>query len=65
MQINDPLLNIREVSALIHKSVPSVYRDVSLGLLPKPIKLGGSARWPQSEILDVIEKAKASRGVAA
>jgi predicted DNA-binding transcriptional regulator AlpA len=65
MQITDPLLNIREVSALIRKSVPSVYRDVHNGIIPKPIKLGGASRWPQSEILDVIERAKAERGVAA
>lgn len=42
-------------------SLPSVFRRVAAGDLPRPIKLGASSRWPQSEILAVIEAAKAAR----
>ena len=65
MQITDPLLKVHEVAWVRGTSIPTVYRHVQKGILPKPIKLGGSARWPQSEILASIEKAKAARGVAA
>ncbi|WP_458358887.1 helix-turn-helix transcriptional regulator [Tabrizicola fusiformis] len=29
--------------------------------VPRPVKLGGLSRWPLSEILAVIDKAKAAR----
>lgn len=60
----DPLLNAREVSAMLAISLPSVFRHVADGKLPRPIKLGASSRWPQSEILAVIEAAKAARETA-
>ncbi|SIT74890.1 helix-turn-helix transcriptional regulator [Pontibaca methylaminivorans] len=57
----DPLLTAREVGAMLAISLPSVFRHVAEGKLPKPIKLGASSRWPQSEILAVIEAAKVAR----
>jgi predicted DNA-binding transcriptional regulator AlpA len=46
---------------LLSISVPSFWRRVADGSVPKPIKLGSASRWPQSEILDVIEMAMANR----
>lgn len=60
----DPLLTVREVAAMLAISLPSVFRRVAAGDLPRPIKLGASSRWPQSEILAVIEAAKAAREAA-
>lgn len=60
----DPLLSVREVAAMLAISVPSVFRHVAAGDLPRPLKFGASSRWPQSEILAVIEAAKAARAVA-
>ncbi|ALI56833.1 hypothetical protein IMCC12053_2886 [Celeribacter marinus] len=37
---------------------------MSDGTIPKPIKLGALSRWPHSEILQVIEQAKANRNAA-
>jgi predicted DNA-binding transcriptional regulator AlpA len=59
----DPLLIAREGAAILQISVPTFWRHVANGIVPKPVKLGGLSRWPKSEILDVIEKAKAARGV--
>lgn len=64
MTITDPLLKAREAAALLGISEPTFWRHVGKGKLPKPLKLGASSRWPQSEILDVIEKAKADRNAA-
>lgn len=58
--LTDPLLTAREVGELLTISLPSVFRRVAAGDLPKPIKLGTSSRWPQSEIL----AAKAARTTA-
>lgn len=57
----DPLLTVREGSALLDVAVPTFWRWVAKGILPKPVKLGGFSRWPQSEIVAFIEAAKAQR----
>ena len=57
----DPLLTAREAAPLLGVSVPTFWRRVADGTIPKPIKLGALSRWPQSEILQVIENAKAAR----
>lgn len=57
----DPLLNVREAAALLTISVPSFWRRVADGTIPKPLKLGNAYRWPLSELLAVIEAAKAQR----
>ncbi len=61
MNITDPLLKDREGAAYLKMSVPTFWRRVADGTLPRPIKLGGLSRWPQSEIAGVIEQAKARR----
>jgi predicted DNA-binding transcriptional regulator AlpA len=60
----DPLLTAREGAALIPCSLPTWWRWVANGTLPPAVKLGGMSRWQQSEILAVIEKAKAARTAA-
>lgn len=57
----DPLLTARESAATLQVSVPTFWRRVADGTVPKPVKLGGLSRWPQSEIYAVIEFAKAAR----
>lgn len=59
--MTDPLLTAREGAALIPCSVPTWWRWVANGTLPPPVKLGGMSRWPKSEILAVVEAAKARR----
>jgi predicted DNA-binding transcriptional regulator AlpA len=62
MPITDPLLKANEAASLLQISIPTFWRHAANGSIPKPVKLGGLSRWPQSEILAVIEKAKAARG---
>jgi predicted DNA-binding transcriptional regulator AlpA len=59
----DPLLTAREAAIILQISIPTYWRRVADGTVPKPVKLGGLSRWPKSEILAVIEKAKAARAV--
>ena len=63
-QTPDPLLIAREGAAILQISVPTFWRRVADGTIPKPVKLGGLSRWPKSEILGVIETAKAARTAA-
>lgn len=60
---HDPLLSVREGAAELGVSVPTFWRRVADGTIQKPLKLGGLSRWPKSEILGVIEKAKAARNI--
>lgn len=62
--MTDPLLTAREGADLLQVSIPTFWRWAAKGLLPKPVKLGGLSRWPQSEIIAVIERAKAQRNAA-
>ncbi len=57
----DLLLRAHEAAGLLQISVPTFWRRVADGTIPKPVKLGGLSRWPKSEILAVIETAKAAR----
>jgi predicted DNA-binding transcriptional regulator AlpA len=63
-ETTDPLLIAREGAAILQISVPTFWRRVADGTIPKPLKLGGLSRWPKSEILGVIETAKAARTAA-
>jgi predicted DNA-binding transcriptional regulator AlpA len=48
------LLDRRAVCRLLGGSRPinpsTLYRNIRRGLLPRPIKVGGSSRWVRSEI---------------
>lgn len=57
----DPLLTVREAAGLLHLSVPTFWRRVADHTVPRPVKLGGLSRWPRSEVLAVIERAKSAR----
>jgi predicted DNA-binding transcriptional regulator AlpA len=65
MTISDPLLKAGEVADFLQISIPSLYRRIADGTLPQPLKLGSLSRWPKSEIVAVIEKAKARRNIPA
>lgn len=53
----DPLLKAREVADFMQISIPTLYRRIADGTLPKPVKLGSCSRWPRSEILAAIQAA--------
>jgi len=61
--------NLLSLSSLIEyldgRSRASIYRDISEGRLPAPIKLGGSSRWLKSEIDAKLAEAADRRGEAA
>lgn len=64
MEITDPLLTARESAAYLQISVPTFWRRVADGTVPKPVKIGALSRWPRSEVVAVIETAKAQRSAA-
>ncbi|MGD1886876.1 MAG: helix-turn-helix transcriptional regulator [Cohaesibacteraceae bacterium] len=57
----DPLLSDRETADQLGCGRSTVWRWASDGTLPRPIKIGGLARWRQSWITTVIQEAEADR----
>lgn len=58
----EKLLTYRESAKILAISVPTFWRRVADGTIPKPIKIGSASRWPLSEVLAVVDAAKKSRG---
>lgn len=55
----DPLMTIADVQRVTkigHKS--TVYRLIQKGVLPPPLKIGSSSRWPTSWIVGFVEDLK-------
>ena len=57
----DALLTDKEVAQILKASIATVWRRVSDGTLPKPIKIGNLSRFLQSDVLGLIETAKTRR----
>lgn len=60
----DRLVSVRDTAAAFGCSVATVWRRVSDGTLPQPVKLGGMTRWSEAEIQSAINSAKKNRPVA-
>ncbi|MFN3734291.1 helix-turn-helix transcriptional regulator [Comamonas testosteroni] len=54
--VNDRLLKMKDVQEILQLSRSAVYAAIRAGLLPKPIKIGKSARWKASVIAGMVEK---------
>ena len=55
------LLPINEVCAMVGRGRASLYRDIQNGEFPPPVRLGGSARWPLSEVQGFIRSVVAEQ----
>lgn len=57
----DILLRDGDAAALLGCSKATFWRRVADGTIPSALKIGGMSRWPKSEIVQVIERAKTDR----
>lgn len=57
----DPLIRDGDAADMLGCSKATFWRRVGDGTIPRPIKIGGMSRWPRSEIVAVIDRAKAQR----
>lgn len=57
----DPLIRDGDAAGMLGCSKATFWRRVADGTIPRPVKIGGMSRWPQSEIRAVIDHAKAQR----
>ncbi|TRC72035.1 hypothetical protein FJV83_31415 [Mesorhizobium sp. WSM4307] len=54
-------LSVKEVAAVMHVSVATIWRYAQRGTLPDPIRIDGCTWWIEAEVLAVIDKRMASR----
>ena len=62
---SDPLLTATECANALQISLVTFWRRVADGTIPGPLKLGKLSRWQRSDIMGVIEAAKARRDEVA
>lgn len=60
----DLLLSDREVATQLDCGRSTVWRWAAEGVIPQPLKIGGSSRWRKSWITKVISDAEANREAA-
>lgn len=51
---NNALLTAEEVAAMLSVSVRQVYRLDERGILPAKLKVGGSVRWREADLLEWV-----------
>ncbi|WP_093152398.1 helix-turn-helix transcriptional regulator [Aliiruegeria lutimaris] len=59
--MTDQFLTDREVAERLGVSKATVWRHAAAGILPRPVKLGHSSRWPESDIAEAVDRLKAQR----
>jgi predicted DNA-binding transcriptional regulator AlpA len=57
----DQLLTDKEAASILDCGRSTLWRWAAEGTVPKPLKIGGMARWRQSDIQAVIAKAEEQR----
>lgn len=57
----DRLLTDAQVAERLGVSKATVWRKAAAGILSKPIRLGHSSRWPESDLIEAVERLKAQR----
>jgi predicted DNA-binding transcriptional regulator AlpA len=58
---SEKLIRDTDAAQILGCSKATFWRRVADGTIPKPVKIGGMSRWPTSEIINVINQAKAQR----
>lgn len=61
----DPYLSDKQGAKFFGVSVATFWRRVQDGTVPRPVKFGGSSRWPQSWLQQVRDRIEAESREAA
>lgn len=54
------LYRIEELKDMLQCATSTIYRWMEIGVFPRPIKIGGLSRWPDTEIEKFLETARQS-----
>jgi len=56
MEVTSELLTVKDLAAALRLGKRTIWRMVSTGALPKPIRLGRSVRWRRATIERWLEE---------
>jgi predicted DNA-binding transcriptional regulator AlpA len=48
--IQSAVFTLKELGRYLHRGSASIYRDLELGRMPAPIRIGGRPMWRRAEI---------------
>jgi predicted DNA-binding transcriptional regulator AlpA len=57
----ETMMDAKKLAEMLGASVRTVWRLVSAGILPKPVQVGGSTRWFESDIAEFQRRLKEKR----
>ncbi|HEX4085150.1 MAG TPA: helix-turn-helix domain-containing protein [Chthoniobacteraceae bacterium] len=57
----ETMMDVKNLAEMLGASVRTVWRLVSAGVLPKPVQVGGSTRWFESDIEEFQRRLKEDR----
>ena len=60
-KLSDRFIGLRELAETLDVTTRTLYRMIQSGLIPKPVKVGHSVRFPVSDVESYIERLKQSR----
>ncbi len=59
--MDDNLLTIKEVRRYLNCATSTIYRWMDANHFPRPLRLGGMARWEKRDVEEFLESAKLRR----
>jgi excisionase family DNA binding protein len=60
-KLSERFIGLREFAETLDVTTRTVYRMIQNGLIPRPVKVGHSVRFPVSDVESYIERLKQSR----
>jgi excisionase family DNA binding protein len=54
-------LTAKEICEQLKCAMSSLYRWLSLGIFPQPLRIGNMVRWKEEDLIEFIEKADLKR----
>jgi len=60
-KLSERFIGLQELAETLDVTTRTVYRLMKIGLIPKPVKVGHSVRFPVSDVEMYIERLKQSR----
>lgn len=53
-QTDKQLLTVSDVAEVLGLGVSTIWRQVKLGNIPEPVRIGGSTRWRKADIEELV-----------
>ena len=59
--MENKLLTVKDLRKRFNCATSTIYRWMEKGYLPRPLQIGGMARWEESDVENLIDQSRLSR----